>query len=295
MLTSWKRLIKALLVTLSFFLMPLSVFAFSVSPAIVELTIEPGKISRGVITVKNDEPNDQTFYVSFQKFIAQGNTGRQTFLPPDDISGLPSWLSIDKPMFTLAPGQVQLINYAISPPKTAQPGGNYAAIFVSNRPPTQSSDQQNVMMGARTGVLVFATIPGEVKKDITLNVFSQSTTSGQQYLWTTELKNTGTVHSAPTGTIEITNLFGQTVAILPFNKEQARVLPQSIRRYQNTWHPKDTLAFFNEGPLKITLKIDELSIQQTQKLLLFPKKTLFIALSVIAVFCVIGFTKKRKK
>ncbi|MDP3793359.1 MAG: hypothetical protein Q8R07_01255, partial [Candidatus Uhrbacteria bacterium] len=66
--------------------------AFSVHPALFDIAIDPGQIHRGMIEVTNDDVVDQTYDLSIQKFLPQGESGQQEFLSLQDISGLPSWM-----------------------------------------------------------------------------------------------------------------------------------------------------------------------------------------------------------
>lgn len=61
-------------------------------------------------------------------------------------------------------------------------------------------------------------------------------------------ENTGTVHIKPAGRIEIKNLFGKkiseilvNIAVQPDGKEEpvSNVLPQSIRKFENSWTKRE--------------------------------------------------------
>lgn len=53
------------------------------------------------------------------------------------------------------------------------------------------------------------------------------------------IRNTGSVHFRPTGTLSVRNMWGGIVARVPANPKQSAVLPNSIRRL-DTWWTKTT-------------------------------------------------------
>lgn len=70
-------------------------------------------------------------------FTAEENTGQMVF---DELSQDPSfssrfWFKIEKPDFILESGEKRIVNFTISVPKDAEPGGHYATIlFVPQLP-----------------------------------------------------------------------------------------------------------------------------------------------------------------
>lgn len=229
-----KACIAALIGLFGFCLgLPLRVAAFGVSPPIIEATIEPGAQLVGSMMVKNDEDGIQDFAFSIQKFIPSGTDGRQTFLPPTDKLGLPQWVDVEAPTLQLLPGTKRELKYVIHPPKDAQPGGYYAALFVSARPP--GVKQESVFTGARTGILMLITIPGQVIENASITSLDGETAFDLPAQFKIAVKNEGTNHITPVGEIRISNVFGTEVARIPFNPDLGRLLPSSTRIYSADW------------------------------------------------------------
>ncbi len=221
--------------------------AITVSPLIFDFSLEPKSVSQGVIHVVNDSDAPATYYASVQNFVAQGEEGQQQFLQETTLTGLASWISLDQTSFKLAPHETKDFQWAIRIPDVPEPGGHYAAIFFSNAPP-KGPDAPSVGVSARAGVLFLVNIAGQVTEAgavESFNVLNPFVTPARSVseldrlpaLFELRVRNAGTVHFAPAGTIDVTNVFGSTVAKIPANPDNRKILPQSIRRIEALWGP----------------------------------------------------------
>jgi len=218
--------------------------ALTVSPVLFDQNLDPGMSANGQIGLTNDTNQTQTYYVSVQNFVANGEEGEQTFLEEKDTSGLAGWLKTEKDQVTLAPTMQENINWTINLPKNAEPGGHYAAVFFSTQPPTES--QTAVGVGAKIGVLFLINVSGNIKEAASVETFrlmdspdenakAVSVIERLPAYFELRVKNNGSVHIQPMGTVTIKNLFGSTVASIPANPAKSRVLPDSIRRIRPLW------------------------------------------------------------
>ena len=240
----------AIAAVLSFALaVPSTVHAFSVSPVLVDQTMDPGSFVQGKFHIMNDTKSDQTYYASVQNFIAQGEEGEQTFLPDTDTTGLVSWITLDQKSITLKPGQTNDFAWAVHVPKDGEPGGHYAAVFFSNLPP-ETEGQSSIGVGAKTGVLFLVNVRGNIQEAASVASFrllndrnADTNAKGISYLdhlpatFESCIQNGGNVHFTLNGKISVANMFGSKVAEIPANPNGAHVLPNSIRRILSSWGP----------------------------------------------------------
>ncbi len=221
------------------------VHAVTISPVVVDQTLSPGDTVQGNITVINDSNQPQTYYASTQNFIAKGEEGEQTFLNEQTLSGLASWIVLDQSQITLAPNQTRDFKWAIRLPANAEPGGHYSAVFFSTQPAGGSGS--SVGVAAKTGVLFLVNVKGDIKEAASIDSFavmnqSDPTKSTKvSFLdslpayFEARVRNTGSVHIAPSGSIEVKNMFGNQVAKVSFNPNKSRVLPDSTRKVRSMW------------------------------------------------------------
>jgi len=214
--------------------------ALTISPVKFELGAYPGQVVRTELLLRNEEKETKTFYSSFANFRAKEETGKPKFI--EEKAGLASWFEIT-PQVVLEPGEQKTIPFSIRIPQDAEPGGHFAAIFWGTSPPAEEGTSQ-LTVGAKLGMLVLLRVEGEIKEEGKLLEFG---TKDQKRFFshlplnlTFRFENSGNVQLKPKGEIEIKNIFGRTLTVLPANKAEGSVLPQSIRKFEVEYNPKGT-------------------------------------------------------
>ncbi|QQR60423.1 hypothetical protein IPH19_03340 [Candidatus Uhrbacteria bacterium] len=217
-----------------------SVQAISVSPAIIDVGADAGKQVDFSILVTNEEAETLSFALTIQKFIPQGDGGGTQFLPQEDTSGLPDWLYLEAPTLTLRAGESRRMPVSLRVPNDATPGGHYAAIFLTQTS-LDTAAGQNVSAIPRIGVLVFATVNGTMVERLALRNARTEQVNGSHLpvRFIADVENQGNIHVQPEVKIDITNMFGQTVATIDGNSVDARVLPGSKRIFASEWSKSD--------------------------------------------------------
>ncbi|MCC7357457.1 hypothetical protein IT408_03030 [Candidatus Uhrbacteria bacterium] len=236
-----------LLATSVCFVRPAS--ALTVSPTIFDETTNPGSSLKGTITLTNETDAPQTYYTSVQNFVAEGEDGRQKFLSETDKTGLATWLKPGVPSLSLKAGESRDVSWSLDLPSSAEPGGHYAAVFFSTQPPSETG--VTVGIGAKLGVLFLVNVNGEVKENAVIESFrvteGDSAFGGVQTSFLSHIpadfelriRNQGSVHLKPSGTIDIQSIFGRKAASVNVNPLDSKILPNSIRRVRSVWGPTD--------------------------------------------------------
>ena len=249
----------ALLFTFLFWSFGSVVFALTISPPVMELEGNPGRVTPGAIRIFNETEKTVSFYVSVTGFTAKpGEKGEPLFFEPTDKVDLPSWIEIDKGPIEVGPKEWKEVQFSIRVPEWANPGGHYAAIFLSTEPGIAKPGEATIGIRGMVGTLVLLSIPGEVKEQGRLIEFSlveeKRVFEHLPIKFRVRVENQGTVHIKPAGIIEIRNIFGRKVgeakvniAKMPDGKERAvgNVLPNSIRMFESVWQKKKSSQEFN--------------------------------------------------
>jgi len=224
--------------------------ALSVSPAVIDYSLDPGAIQQGKITIYNDSDKAYTYVVSTQRFKAGGEGGEPDIIAENAdnvVNDLKDWIKFDGTQsVALQPGQSQEFTYNIQIPQNAEPGGHYAVAFFTHG--SDISGQSGVGLSAKLGVLFLVNVSGNTKEEATLESFTikNAFISHLPAEMSIRIKNTGTVHFRPKGNVTIKNMFGMESAKIPANMNKNAVLPDSIRRF-DTWWVKDVNAVKDEG------------------------------------------------
>lgn len=279
--------------------------AFTIAPAIIELTVKPGETTKTLIRVENTSDTTKYYAFSVQKFIPKGNLGQQEFLPVSETAGLPEWVYFDRPILQLNPGESVTLPIVLRVPSDATPGGHYAAVFFSEQSTLESG---SVGMVARTGALLLVTVEGNINKDFHIDTFSASSNvvSRLPVDFQTEISNQGNTHLTPEGEVRIQNMFGNTVASYPINPANGKILPASSRLLTVRWDKRsgDISGLFsglrsewrNFGFGKYTahLRVDvDGQAKESQVVLwVFPWRTLILFGAVIIL--ILGFIGVRR-
>jgi len=222
-----------------------------ISPPVIELSADPGQTVTASIRVRN---------VTKGELIAKGKA--DDFGAGKDESGLPKLLLDETgatrfslkywvqsvPDLRLAPQELKTNVIKISVPANAEPGGHFGVIRFTAVPP--NLEGTGVALSASVGALVLLKVSGTITEKVSLAELSTSQTTkdkaGRPVAKKTNffehgpvdflvrVRNEGSVHEKVQGSIEIKNWFGKKIASVAVNEKGGNVLPDSIRRFEQT-------------------------------------------------------------
>jgi len=217
-----------------FFSFPFFAQALTISPPRLELTGDPGDIIEETLTLTNEKNISQQFFLSFENFEAQGETGTPSFVEPK--SGLGTWMS-SQPSVSLLPGESKIIPFTIKIPENAEAGGHFASIFWGTNPSGNNGGQ--VSIGAKVGTLILLSVSGDIKEEAGLLSFN---TTNKKFFYKTlpiefeyRFKNDGNDRIKPVGNALIRNTLFIPTEKIDANISAGNILPNSIRKYNFKW------------------------------------------------------------
>jgi hypothetical protein len=273
--------------------------AFSISPPLVELNANPGQTVTTKIKLTNISNDELLIKVQFNDFGAKNETGEPEIIFDDTKSNsysLRSWIVSPDP-FKVKSKETKTVEFPIKVPADAEPGGHYATIRFTGT--SSQVEDSGVALSASIGALVLMQVSGDIKEDGNIVEFfsANSQFASSNFFesapigFVERIKNGGNVHLKPTGTIEVKNMFGATVATLRVNGDPndtknppKSILPQSIRRFEQT-----LTGQWLFGPHTATLKIsygqNGRELTATTSFWVIPYKLIIVVLAVgIALF-----------
>lgn len=208
--------------------------AMTISPVRLEISGDPGATVGGSFKVINDESEEKTLYTVFQNFEAMGETGSPSFVTAKE--GLATWINAPE-QIKVAPGETKIVDFSVTVPADAEPGGYFAAIFLGTNPPAENPNQLSI--GARIGTLLLFRVSGDVEEGASLLEFGTKDAkkwfSALPINYYYRFQNTGADRVMPKGELVITNTFGMETKTQNANPVQGNVLPKSIRRFELWW------------------------------------------------------------
>lgn len=223
-----------------------------VTPSILEEMVKPGDVLTSAITLTNQSDKEITFYAFLKDFkaAAEDESGKAELIVPGTEAGnyISSWINISTDGIVLSPGQGRAIPFTVNVPSNVGPGGYYGAIVFGTQAPKLKPGEAE--KGAAIGVaeqaaaLLLLQIEGvaderaDIREFKTDKIFYATPFSVN---FSAKIQNLGNVHIKPMGVIEISNMLGRKVAVLPVNDKGGNILPKSARLFAANW--KDSFGF----------------------------------------------------
>lgn len=217
-----------------------------ISPPVVELQADPGQTVTTAISIRNVTKGALLVKAKTDDFGAGDDESGQPQLLLDTEGqsrfSLKYWVSSVTDL-TLAAGELKKNQITIKVPKNAEPGGHFGVVRFTAVPP--ELEGTGVALSASVGTLILVRVSGNITDKLSLEEFSTGRWKGEGSVVTktgffeygpvafvVRLKNEGSVHEKPKGTITVSNTFGKQVGSINVNDKGGNVLPDSVRRFE---------------------------------------------------------------
>jgi len=261
-----------------------------ISPPVVELSANPGQTITTSIRIRN---------VAAGELIAKGKA--DDFGADDKEDGKPKFLFDETgatryslkywvqsvPDLRLAPQELKTANITIKVPANAEPGGHFGVVRFTAVPPDVQGT--GVALSASVGALVLLRVSGNVTDNLDLVSFttSQNGQSGSFFEhgpvgFTVRLKDTGSVHEKPQGTIDVTGMFGKKIGSIKVNENGGNVLPDSIRRFDEELGKKSLFGHYT-AKLNLTYASGAKKLSGQVSFWVIPWKLILLAIIALVV------------
>ncbi len=234
------------------------------------------------------------YSTSVNDFKAKDETGTpqillDSTLPP--TASIVSWVSTDS-QFTLDSHQSKKVTAQIMVPINAEAGGHYGVLRFSGHAPDLSGT--GVGLSASAGALILIRVAGDITESANLASFYTANNGNQTSFFetppidfVTRIKNDGNIHVKPTGQVAVTDMFGNLVTTVPVNASESNVLPNSIRRFDDTYNSNWMIGMYTAN-LTLSYGTHGKAITNTITFWVIPYKLLLVCLLVLATLVFIA-------
>lgn len=268
---------------------------FQISPPVQTLALDRGTATRSVIKVTNLTNTQMTLQLGKANFVAKGEEGEVELV--DDAAPLYSlspYFSLSQPTITIAPRSTAEMQYVLTVPQDAEPGGRYGSITFETIATKLPSGQSGAVVKQRLAALIFLRVNGAANEQLSITSFTPDKTFYEYgpVNFTTRVKNLGNVHEKPTGDIVIRNMFGLKTATVKLDGQQ--IIPQAIRRLQSKL---DRRLMFGKYTATLTLHNGTIqTLTSKTSFTVIPYRLIIIIFLISAVILTFYFkTRKRFK
>lgn len=210
----------------------------SISPLTFELTANPGDALYNKIKIYNPSDLIVSVKMEAEDFRAVGEKGQVIVAPEEETTySLKRWVSMDPLEFVLEPREQKFIDFIITVPENAEPGGKYGTILASTTGTISDNKVGGSAIAQKVGALVLLTVSGDVKEGLIVKDFSVPDFSEYGPVpFTIRFENQGSVHVRPKGFITIADWRGEKAVDIEFT--QSNVIPGTIREIDAKWNTK---------------------------------------------------------
>lgn len=259
-----KKSLQKLLQTSLVFLMFLSIVplqasaadgkSIGVRPLKNDIEIAPGATVTKTITVVNNTKEKIEAIPVLEVFLAADREGYPDQMKkgdPTNPQDATNWIKMSEDKVTVPPFSTYDVEYAVTAPENAEPGGHYAAILFE---PYDPNPVEGIKIQVRVASLMLINVTGNRIEESEIMDFSLNSTKvydDKPLIFNVELKNTGNVHYVPEGRIVLKNSKGEVIQktgkvidaegqaqvydYIPVNYKGGHLLPQSSRIFEGEW------------------------------------------------------------
>lgn len=182
---------------------------FLVTPMSQNISLEPGEVYTGSITVANpaNSTEDFSYVVSVSPYSVVGEDYSADLATMSDRTMLKDWIRISESTGVLKPNESKKVDFTIAVPKSAPAGGQYAVITVTENSSAKSGGGVAVDSIFEIGSLIYASVAGETVREgeILENIVPEFVT-GLPVTLSSAFSNTGNVHQIANININIKNV-----------------------------------------------------------------------------------------
>ncbi len=232
-----------------------------ISPPVIELQADPGQTITTSINIRNVTQGVLIAKGKADDFGAGTDESGQPKLLLDETGAtrysLKYWVS-GVPDLTLAPQELKKNTIRIVVPANAEPGGHFGVVRFTAVPP--NLEGTGVALSASIGALILLKVSGTITEKVSLAEFSASQTHKDKVNgdvvhkgsffeygpvdFLVRVKNEGSVHEKVQGSIKVTDMLGHTTGTVAVNDKGGNVLPDSIRRFEESLGKKQLFGHY---------------------------------------------------
>lgn len=223
-----------------------------VKPANQEISLMPGQILDGKITVQNIGRLPFNFTVSTRPYQVLNENYDPDFSTENSYTRLHNWITFPETNFSLEPGAEQVVDFRITVPEDIPGGGQYAAIIIETRD-SMASDA-GVRIVSQLASLIYAHVSGEEHIGGVLMAHSlPSFLLGSPFTANAVVKNDGNVDFRAVQTLTIYDFFTNREVLneesisdegIHLGRTTPMILPETQRSISLTWDGAPQLGVF---------------------------------------------------
>ena len=230
---------------------------FTVTPMNQEISLSPGEVYEGSITIINPSyaKEDFPYKVEVTPYGVAGEDYTADLLSESDRTAISKWIKIAEPTGEIKPNESKKVNFTITVPENVPAGGQYATIAVSSNKDTANTNGVSVQNVFEIASITYAKVAGETVHDGEIkenNVPSFVLT--KPVMLSALITNNGNIHETATFTITVSDFFTGHV-ILP-TEENTGIYSEVIMPETTRYTEREVSELPDLGVVKVSQTIN---------------------------------------
>lgn len=277
--------------------------ALEIAPPVLNLKGDPGQTVTSNIGLRSISASTLIVANEINDFTANGEDGTPKILIEGETSAysMKDWFA-PIPQQKLKSRELKQIPISIKIPKNASPGGYFSVVRFT--PSAPELDGSGVSLVGSLGALVFLRVSGTAKEQVAIEQVNtvdkdkpSSLFQAQPIKFILRLKNTGNLQEQPRGEAAITDMFGKPVTTLSFNADNKTILPETIRKFEDSLDNSKIggRILFGKYTAKLTVTYgNNQTVTKTLDFWVIPYTLIAVAIvGLVILFFVLRFLIKR--
>jgi hypothetical protein len=205
--------------------------AIGASPLRMQLQAAPGETVEGYVIAQNTSEVTQEIVLTKGDFRVREDESMQflTEVDPENQWSLQEWVELSENNIVVDAGEMRELRYKITVPEDAASQSYYGVVFVGGAPVDAQTDSAGVGISINVAHLVLLEVTGDLHADIELTSFSineeKIDTENKEVRLEAVVYNSGNTHTAPGGTIVITDAEQNIIEEITLNEGKFNSLP----------------------------------------------------------------------
>ena len=169
---------------------------------------QPGQSIDDAVLLANNTADVKTLqvYATDPAKSSDGSFSCKQMVEPKE--GVGAWITLDKNEVTLQPHTTYIDKFVIKIPATANVAENLGCIAIQEKSQIPQISQNGIALSFRTAIKVSITIPGEIRREISISDFKFDLVLDSKFFLQAAFKNSGTVSTTVKYTLSVVNQFG---------------------------------------------------------------------------------------
>lgn len=259
-------------------------YRIQLTPAQIELELEPGKTTVETFEVQNTGAKDLSFEVSVAPYGVTGEDYKSDFTTETKYNDLAKWITLSDKGGTVEPNGSKEITITIQVPEDVPAGGQYAIVLAKMVSDGSGEDSTAVSVERQVGLVLYSNIDGDTREDAKVAENKVSSFLFEPPITATSVvENNGNVHVEATYTLQVSSIFGgEEIYTNEENPQKALILPETRRFNSISWDGAPQLGLFK---VKQTVKVlDDVSVVEK---VVFICPIWFMFIVILIIFCVV--------